>query len=56
LLWVFAVVYVPGLTFFRSYALRFFGSRYPKLGAFFERPHDAPPSSSPGLAPPSPAL
>ncbi len=52
--YVIGFVYAPGLVFFQSYTLQFFGSRYPPLaGRMF--PAEPPPASAPPPAEPSPA-
>jgi hypothetical protein len=48
--WGIAFVYSPGLVFFQSYTLQFFGTRYPPLGAEMFPPAPTPPT----LAPPEP--
>jgi hypothetical protein len=48
--WVIAFVYSPGLVFFQSYTLQFFGTRYAPLGSEMFPPPPAPPP----LAPPEP--
>lgn len=51
LLYVLALVYAPGLVFFQSYAIHFFGARYPRLGALL----NPPPPPLPLEPAPSPA-
>ncbi|MFQ5778755.1 MAG: hypothetical protein ACE5IP_12185 [Terriglobia bacterium] len=46
LFYVMCLVYAPGLVFFQSYALRFFGGRYELLGAALER-YSPPPAPAP---------
>ncbi|MFQ5723448.1 MAG: hypothetical protein ACE5G6_03065 [Terriglobia bacterium] len=51
LFYIVLFVYVPGLVFFQSYALRFFGGRYPLLGSMLERFSPPAPGSAPTPAP-----
>jgi len=56
ILYLLALVYSPGLVFFQSYAIHFFGARYPRLGALLNPPSPPlPPPAAPPLEPaPSP--
>jgi len=55
LLYALALVYSPGLVFFQSYALHFFGARYPRLGALLNPPPLPPPAAPPLEPSPAPA-
>ena len=55
LLYVLALVYSPGLVFFQSYAIHFFGARYPRLGSLLNPPPLPPPAAPPLEPSPAPA-
>lgn len=46
---VVAFVSTPATVFFQAYTLRFFGSRYPRLGEMLSQAWPAPPAASPAI-------